>query len=351
VGHEVPTAFTNGNIHERQKEFCFQLLDRFSPTIGEVMDQVLSEHLRRWTQRKSFVWDDEIESLWSDFLFQWILDTRPRRGLVHQWVANILWPQAAESPCLGFVHSKRAYAELLALVRTSPRFEEIAELAHAVAGLDETRTAKQLLFYLGFNAWGGLQGLTKSAFGELSLHPELQTRIAADVSTTAVAPHDLPIVRNTVYEVLRTHPPVFFVYGVLQEDATVESYTGAYHVRRGERLVGNIWFAQRDARVFPDPDEFNPDRFQDASTLKYLVWANGYGDCDSAIGNKMCAGKTTVYVLMRRLLAGLSRGNEWELAVTPFWSTRKFIPAGAPTNRLSVRHFVSRSPLTRHRVE
>ena len=29
----------------------------------------------------------------------------------------------------------------------------------------------------------------------------------------------------------------------------------------------------------------------------------------------------------------------WEVSADPYWSTRKFIPAGVPTNRLHVSYF------------
>ena len=340
VGNEVPTAFTNDQEHQQQKQFCFQLLERYSPAITQTFDEVLDDYLQRWDQLKTFVWDDEIEAFWSDFLFQWVLDVRPRQGLVHIWIMNIFSSRAAAHPWSGFARSERAYTELIELVHSSPRFSEIAELALRIANLDENQTAKQLLFYLGFNAWGGLQGLAKSVLAELSLHPQIQSRIADEVSSsTTNEPHNLPLVRNTVYEVLRMHPPVFFVYGILKKDTVIESSTGTYRARRGERLVGNLWFAQRDATVFESPEELNPDRFQDTSRLKYLMWANGYGNDDSTPQNRMCAGKTTVYTLMSHLVAGVSGRTRWEVSADPYWSTRKFIPAGVPTNRLHVSHF------------
>jgi cytochrome P450 len=338
VGDEVPTAFTNDDEHQRQKRFCLELLTRKAATIPAAFDPLLGEYLARWERLGSFEWDAEIEAFWSDFLFQWMLGVRPRRGQVREWVFNIFSSRAMAHPWSGFTRSLRAFQELLELVKSSPRFAEITALAESAAGLNEDRTAKQLLFYLGFNAWGGLQGLAKSALGELSLHPAARASIAAAAPPIGEL-QNAPPVERAVYEVLRLHPPVFFVYGVLKQDAMIESSTGVYRVRQGERLVGNLWFAQRDVSVFDGPDEFRPERFQDSSRLKYLVWANGYGDDDASPQNKLCAGRETVYLLMGKLLRGLCAGCRWELSAAPYWSKRKFVVAGMPANPLRVERF------------
>ncbi|EDO38732.1 predicted protein [Nematostella vectensis] len=58
-----------------------------------------------------------------------------------------------------------------------------------------------------------------------------------------------------------------------RRDFVVETKTGNYRIRRGQRLLGNCHLAQRDPEVFETPgakcvDTFDPDRFSLNETLK-----------------------------------------------------------------------------------
>ncbi|KAJ4851298.1 hypothetical protein Tsubulata_001169 [Turnera subulata] len=67
------------------------------------------------------------------------------------------------------------------------------------------------------------------------------------------------------------------------EDCTV----GGYHVPEGTRLLINVWKMHRDPRVWPNPDEFLPERFLTAHkdmdvrgpNFKYIPFGGGRRIC------------------------------------------------------------------------
>jgi cytochrome P450 len=214
------------------------------------------------------------------------------------------------------------------VVENSPHFPEILTLAEK-HGMTGEEASTNLVFTLGFNAWGGLVGMGRSLVGELTLRDDLRPEL------------DAASVENFVLEVVRLHPPVNFFYAEAKEAMTVESAGKAYRVRGGDLLMGVSWFAHRDPEIYPDPEAFRPDRFEDQACVRYLMWSNGPGDGTPAATNKMCPGHDTALWMTRRLALGL-RDHVWTLAEPPSWSRASYPRAGGPGSALQVQSFSRR---------
>ena len=87
---------------------------------------------------------------------------------------------------------------------------------------------------------------------------ELDSQIGSQQNVEESDCANLIYLQAVVKETLRLHPaaplsgPRLFT-----EDCTI----GGYHVRKGTRMILNIWKIQTDPKVWSDPLEFRPERF------------------------------------------------------------------------------------------
>ncbi|KAI3620918.1 cytochrome p450 [Moniliophthora roreri] len=104
-----------------------------------------------------------------------------------------------------------------------------------------------------------------SFFYVMEMYPEVQKRAQADIDKLTAGsrlptPDDeeaLPYVVALIKEVIRWYPvaPLGLQHRVMEDDV----YEG-YHIPKGATVMANIWAINHDPEVFPNPDEFNPDR-------------------------------------------------------------------------------------------
>eukprot|EP00249_Psilotum_nudum_P004401 c17926_g1_i1 orf=691-2274(-) len=185
-------------------------------------------------------------------------------------------------------------------------------------GLSKEEACHNLLFFLCFNTWGGLQILYPSiviriAAAGLDLQTELATEVRKAVQDNGglnmKAIDSMELVHSTVYEVLRTDPPVPFQYARTKSDLIINSYDAAYKVKKGQLIAGYQGITARDPNVFTDPETFQPKRFmgdKGQKLLQNLIWSNGPETGEPSIANKQCAGKNFVIFLGRLFVAELS---------------------------------------------
>ncbi|KAM0909732.1 hypothetical protein ACQ4PT_014634 [Festuca glaucescens] len=212
-------------------------------------------------------------------------------------------------------------------------------------GLTVKDAVNNILFVLGFNAFGGFSvflpflvlEIGKADAGALRARLRDEVRAAleetgGEVGFAAVAKGRMPLVRSTVYEVLRTRPPVPLQFGRARQDFVLRSHGGeGFAVARGEMLCGYQPLAMRDPAVFDRPEEFVPDRFvgeEGEKLLSYVYWSNGPETDDPALGNKQCAAKDAVIATACMLVAELFRRyDDFQCQGTSFTKLHKRQPS------------------------
>ncbi|KAJ8422961.1 hypothetical protein Cgig2_031583 [Carnegiea gigantea] len=146
---------------------------------------------------------------------------------------------------------------------------EVFQWAETEFGLSRETTIHNLLFILGFNAYGGLSvflpilinilGMDSSGLQD-RLREEVLEKCGSNIPSFKTV-QDMPLVKSFVYETLRLNPPVPLQYGQARKDFLLKSHDAAFEVKRGELLCGYQKLAMMDPKVFYDPETFHPDRF------------------------------------------------------------------------------------------
>ncbi|OMO89252.1 Cytochrome P450 [Corchorus capsularis] len=183
--------------------------------------------------------------------------------------------------------------------------KEVVKRGQNDFGLSTSEAIHNLLFVLGFNAFGGFSIFLPSLFNTIASDKTgLQARLREEVrkisgSTTRLgfdSLKDMELVNSVVYETLRLNPPVQLQFARARKDFRLASHDSAFDVKKGELLCGYQPLAMRDGKVFDDPESFKADRFvgKGKELLDYLFWSNGPQTGTPSESNKQCAAKDYV---------------------------------------------------------
>jgi len=88
------------------------------------------------------------------------------------------------------------------------------------------------------------------------LHDELVHVLGGRLPTAADVPQ-LTFTNKVIRETLRLYPPAW----VISRRASEEVDVGGYRVPEGSNIIVSQWVTHRDARYFPEPATFRPDRW------------------------------------------------------------------------------------------
>ncbi|TVU17747.1 hypothetical protein EJB05_33801, partial [Eragrostis curvula] len=143
--------------------------------------------------------------------------------------------------------------------------------------------------------------LLEWVMARMVLHPDIQAKAQAELdavvgSRGAVADADvanLTYIQNIVKETLRMHPP-----GPLLSWARLavhDAHVGGHLVPAGTTAMVNMWSIAHDADIWPQPEEFIPERFEkeDVSVLGSDLRLAPFGAGRRACPGKMLALATT----------------------------------------------------------
>jgi cytochrome P450 len=100
--------------------------------------------------------------------------------------------------------------------------------------------------------------------GLMATHPEAASRLREELDLACertAAPEDmarLPYLNATLKEAMRLYPPTWALFTRIAQRAVT---IGETPVPRGSLVVIPIWHLHHDARSFPEPEAFRPERF------------------------------------------------------------------------------------------
>ncbi|MBK7398439.1 MAG: cytochrome P450 [Myxococcales bacterium] len=168
-----------------------------------------------------------------------------------------------------------------------------------LAGHETTSHALTWTFYL----------LSQNPSAERALHEELDRVLGRGREARLPTFEDLPQLPYTemvLKESMRIYPPVYLLARRAAEDVEI----GGYVIPKGSELVLWVYLTHHDARWFPEPEAFRPERFTpeaEASLPK-----NAY--VPFGAGPRACIGKTFAMIEARLLLATIAQSFRLEHA-------------------------------------
>jgi cytochrome P450 len=148
----------------------------------------------------------------------------------------------------------------------------------------------------------------------LGTHPEVAERLRAELDAvlgdrlpTADDARALPFTERVLKESLRLYPPAW----TTGREAAEEVEVGGYRIPKGAQILASPWVVQRDARWFPDPERFDPDRWEGArgkETPRFAYFPFGGGP-------RVCIGSHFAMLEATLMLALIAR--RWRVELLP----------------------------------
>jgi cytochrome P450 len=147
----------------------------------------------------------------------------------------------------------------------------------------------------------------------LSQHPEAQRQLRREVADvlgtrvpTAADIDALGYTEQVINESLRLYSPIHSLSRVALEEDTI----GGYAIPAGTTIYVSLYATHRLARLWPDPERFDPDRF----TAERNAARPRFAFIPFAAGHRNCIGGTAAMTELKLVLALLTRRFELELA-------------------------------------
>jgi cytochrome P450 len=116
----------------------------------------------------------------------------------------------------------------------------------------------------------------------------------------------LPYTRAIVAESLRLYPPAW----TLGRRAIQDYHWAGHDIPKGSLVLMSQWIVHRDARFWPEPDRFMPERWQaeanDRPRFAYFPFGGG---------NRVCVGETFAWTEAIIVLATIA--GRWRLRLDP----------------------------------
>ena len=204
------------------------------------------------------------------------------------------------------------------LARRALRDEVVTLL---VAGSETTANALSWACYL----------LARHADVERRLHAEVDALLAPRgrrdeaIALEAADLERLPYTRRVIAETLRLYPPAY----LLGRQAVADVVLEGYRIPAGTTVLMSQYLVHRDARFFPDPEAFLPDRWaapepDSAAPAPPRCAFFPFGD-----GPRVCIGEPLAWLEATLILAAVS--YRWRLRLPPA------APEPIPEPRITLR--------------
>lgn len=158
-----------------------------------------------------------------------------------------------------------------------------------VAGHETTSNALTWTFYL----------LAQHPEAAQTLHAEIDRVLAGRLPTLADLPN-LPYTLMVIKEAMRLLPPVYALNGRITNEAL---RLGDYELPANVFVLISQWALHRDARWFPQPERFDPQRFSAANEPNIPR----YGYIPFGAGPRVCIGNSFAMMEAQLLLATIAQ--------------------------------------------
>lgn len=176
---------------------------------------------------------------------------------------------------------------------------------------DELRDQVLTLFLAGYEtvanalAWTWML-LGQNPAAEARLHAELDAVLGGRLPTLEDMPR-LEFTAMVLSESMRLYPPAWAMGREVLEDVRI----GPYALPKGTMVFFSQYIVQRDARWFPEPERFDPERF----TAEAKAGRPRFAYFPFGGGGRQCIGESFAWMEATLVLATLAQ--RWRLVLEP----------------------------------
>lgn len=153
---------------------------------------------------------------------------------------------------------------------------------------------------------------------ELMRHFDIYNQVTAELDDLYAdgqevsfhALRQIPKLENVIKETLRLHPPLIILMRVAQGEFEVQGYP----IHKGDFVAASPAVSNRIAEDFPDPDVFDPDRYnkpREEDVLHRWTWI------PFGAGRHRCVGAAFGTMQIKAIFSVLLREYEFEMAQPP----------------------------------
>ncbi|CAI0431264.1 unnamed protein product [Linum tenue] len=160
-----------------------------------------------------------------------------------------------------------------------------------------------------------LSNLLNNRRAMAALKQEIDEKVGKDRIVEDSDLENLTYLHAVIRETLRMNPagPIS-VPRVASEDITIRGY----HVPKGTRFFANFWKLHRNPEMFPEPDEFRPERFHEKE-VKVDIYGRDFEYLPFGTGRRSCPGMNfgmqVVQLTAARLIQAFDFGTPFDLPV------------------------------------
>ncbi|AHG89550.1 cytochrome P450 [Gemmatirosa kalamazoonensis] len=192
---------------------------------------------------------------------------------------------------------------------------------------EQLRDEVMTLFLAGHETTANLLAWTWLLLGrnpdaEACLHAELDAMLGAGPAARAPTFDDLPrlpYTRSVLAESMRIYPPAYAIGRICVERCTL----GGVDVEPGWGVVTSPWLTHHDARWWPEPERFRPERWSEPAPDRPKFAYFPFGG-----GSRICIGEQFAWTEATLVLATLA--SRWRLELLPDQHV-------APLSRITLR--------------
>lgn len=235
--------------------------------------------------------DADVTRILSTSLPELVAGLGRRVFLKTQWVHRLPLPMNRRYTAAQRAMNDLAY-RTIAEYRASPgdRGDLLSMLVQARDDADEGMTDEQLRDEIMTMMFAGVATPAETAvwtFHVLATHPDVEKRVQAEVDEVLdgrAATYDdlkqLEYTKRVVAETLRHHPPAWLVSRRNTEDVVI----AGHRIPAGSDVFFSPYVLHHDPRSFPNPMEFDPDRWSperasESPRHAYIPFSTGFRKC------------------------------------------------------------------------
>lgn len=201
--------------------------------------------------------------------------------------------------------------DLLSMLLMAQDDEEPGHAGGRGMGDEQVRDEAMTIFLAGHEttanalAWMWFL-LSQSPEIEARLHDEIDRVLGGRLPTVADIP-SLPFVEKVVTETMRLYPPAWIIGRRAQQDYPFDGYIAPAR----SIVIVSPYLLQRDARSFPEPDRFIPDRW----TPEFKASLPQFAYIPFGGGARRCIGES--FAWMELVLVASTIAQRWKLRLVP----------------------------------